>query len=191
MKNGFLRFLENTAPLSDGLKEALQESLKGPYPIKKGTILLREGEISTTAYFIIQGMARMYYKVNNKEVTSRFIPEDSIAIPYYSFLSQQPSYESMDVLETSQVLSINRLDFENLYEQYPELHNLMRQQLAKALIQSDERGMMIRKLQAKERYEVLLKKYPDIFLRASVEQIATFLGIRRETLARIRTQSRV
>ncbi|WP_210466437.1 Crp/Fnr family transcriptional regulator [Rufibacter roseolus] len=190
MHKSIIRFLERITPISQKLEKALHDCLRGPYLLKKGTVLLREGEVSNTAYFIVQGMARMYYLVNNKDVTSRFLPENSIAVPYYSFFTQQPSYEAMDIIETSQVLSISRPDLENLYEHYPELHIVLHQQLAKALIQSDERGMMIRKMAAKDRYEALLTKFPNIFLRASVEQIASFLGIRRETLTRIRSSQR-
>ncbi|ALI99593.1 Crp/Fnr family transcriptional regulator [Rufibacter tibetensis] len=187
MKEKFIRYLEQVTPISNGLKEDLKAQICGPYTFKKGTLLLREGDISENAYFIVRGMARMYYTIKDKEITSRFIPENSIAIPYYSYFTQHPSYESMDLVEPSQVLCICRADFESLYERHPELHNLIRQQLAKALIHSDERAMMIRKLSAKERYEALLENFPSIFLRASVQQIASFLGLSRETLTRIRS----
>ncbi|MGV3539451.1 MAG: Crp/Fnr family transcriptional regulator [Rufibacter sp.] len=180
-------YLQTIAPISEGLKKALEQCLSEPYPVKKGAILLREGEISDRAYFVVKGMLRLYYTVNRKQVTSRFLPEYSTVIPYYSYFSQKPSYESLDVLEDSVVMSVTRVAFEGLYEPFPELHNLMRQQLAKSIVWSDERSMMLRKLSAKERLDALLQKFPDIFLRASVEQIASFLGVTRETLSRIRS----
>ncbi|WP_066836974.1 Crp/Fnr family transcriptional regulator [Rufibacter ruber] len=187
MGNIYTNYLETLAPISEGLKEALVQCMVGPYPVKKGTILLREGEVSDRAYFVVKGMLRLYYTVKKKQVTSRFLPEYSTVIPYYSYFSQQPSYESLDVLEDSELIMVTRADFEGLYAFFPELHNLMRQQLAKSVVWSDERSMMLRKLSAKERLEALLQKFPDIFLRASVEQIASFLGVSRETLSRIRS----
>jgi len=172
------------------LKEALLCCLQGPFPVKKGTVLLRQGEVCGTLYFVAKGMARSFYKVNGKEVTSHFFPEDALALLYCSYWTQKPSQESLDVLENSLLFSISRSEFEDLYNSFPELHHLMRRQLEEALMQSEERTMMIRKLTAKERYEALLTKFPGIFLRASVDQIASFLGLSRETLSRLRSQEK-
>ena len=44
---------------------------------KKGTILLREGEISTEAYFVLEGCVRQYYLVDGEEKTSNFLPKNN------------------------------------------------------------------------------------------------------------------
>lgn len=182
----FIQTLEQIAPLSDGLKKAFKKGFK-KVEIKKGQILLSEGEVCSNAYFMVNGLARLYYLIKGKEVTNRFILPKSVAISYYSFFSQKPSFEYIDVLSDSRALVISKQEMDKIYLDFPELHKIMQGMLQQSHIESEERAMILRKLSAKEKYSIMRSKFPEVFNSASTEQIATFLGVTRETLSRIRS----
>jgi CRP-like cAMP-binding protein len=186
MSRAFISLIEQVAPLSSGLREKLEKVLV-IRNLERGAILLHEGEICNTAYFLVKGTARLYYKIKDKEITNRFLVGGMVAISYYSYFAQKPSFENLHLLEDCTFEVTSREVFESLYVQFPELHNIMRLILERGYIESEERAMILRRLSAKERYEILLTKFPHIFQKASTEQIASFLGISRETLSRIRS----
>lgn len=181
-----INYLENITPLGDGIKEAFRQRFRR-IECKKGTILLKEGEVCRTGYFVVKGMARLYYIFKDKEISSRFIDVNSIAVSYFSFFTQKPSFEYLDVLEDSVLLAIEHDELNSIYEEFPEFYRTAKIILEKAHIASEERSMILRKLPARERYKIMFKRWPEIFQKASTEQIASYLGITRETLCRIRS----
>ena len=182
----FLEALEQVALLSEGIKAAFANALE-EVCYKRGTVLLKKGEPCKTAYFMVNGMARLFYLSDESEVTNRFIGPKGVAISYYSYFSQKPSFEYIDLLEDSTLLAITKKDLSGIYLSFPELHKIMQAKLEQLHIESEERAMVLRMLSAKEKYAWMKERYPAIFQKASVEQIATFLGMSRETLSRIRS----
>lgn len=187
MALSFITYLEYIAPLSEGLKKAMESHFE-VVQIPKGTVLLREEEVCQTAYFIVSGTARLYYRNGDREITSRFLERGTIAISYYSYFSQRPSFETLHLLEDCTMEMVRRDDFEGLYVRFPELHNIMRLVLEKAYIITEERALILRSLPAKDRFRIMQEKFPRVFQIASTDQIASFLGLTRETLSRMRSE---
>ena len=182
----FINVLERVTRLSQGIKKAFHSAFKEVH-YKRGTILLKEGKKCDTAYFMVTGIARLYYYVDGREITNRFIEINGVAISYYSFFSKKPSFEYIDLVEDSTMLSIKRTDLDKIYSDFPELHKVMQVMLQQSHVESEERAMILRRLSAKEKYAVMIERFPVIFLKATTEQLASFLGITRETLSRIRS----
>jgi CRP/FNR family transcriptional regulator, anaerobic regulatory protein len=182
----FIDVLERVARLSDGIKKAFNGSFK-EVQFRRGTILLKEGKKCDTAYFMVKGIARLYYIIDGREITNRFIEINGVAISYYSFFSKKPSFEYIDLVEDCTMLAIKRADLDKIYIDFPELHKVMQVMLQQSHVESEERAMILRRLSAKEKYAVMIERFPSIFQKATTEQIASFLGITRETLSRIRS----
>lgn len=188
MALAFIDFLEQIGPLSDELKNAMEEHFQ-LVKIPKGTVLLKEKEICQTAYFIVSGTCRLYYRNGHREITSRFLERGNIAISYYSYFSQRPSFETLHLLEDCTMEMVRRENFESLYVRFPELHNLMRLVLERAYIITEERALILRSMPAKDRFRIMQERFPNVFQIASTDQIASFLGITRETLSRVRSEN--
>lgn len=152
---------------------------------KKGTQLLREGQVCDTGFHIVKGMLRVFYIVGGKEVTSRFAEEGDACISYESFYTQTPSHEYIDVIDEATITMIPYAELQDIYEKYPEMNRLMRVGMEQSHIKSEIRARIIRSLPAHERYLEMKKLYPNVFHKATTEQIASMLGIQRETLSRI------
>ena len=174
--------------ISDPAKEILAEILI-PIKPKRGTRLLKEGEICKHMYFVTKGFARGYFYQNGKDITSWFAMENDIATPFYSFISQKPSYESVEIMEDSVLYAVNYENLQNLYRQFPEFNKLGRILTEKYYVELMARTMSFQFQTATERYHELFSQQPKLFQRAPLGPIASYLGISQETLSRIRTKA--
>jgi len=127
-----------------------------------------------------------YYTKEGKECTSWFMGQGDIMISIYSFLTQQPAAESIEILEHSVIQSMSWTDLQAIYADFKEFNYIGRIVTEKYYIQSEERSILLRTLSARERYELLLKSHPGILKKASMGQVASYLGISPETLSRVR-----
>jgi CRP-like cAMP-binding protein len=156
--------------------------------LPKGTHLVTMGEIADKLFFIGKGLVRCYYYVDGKEVTSWVAAEGDIALSTQSFLKQESSFENIELLEDSQLLFISYPDLQRLYSKYPVMNTVGRILTEKYLIVFDERIRSLRMLNAEERYYRFCLQYPDICERTPLKHIASYLGLSRFTLSRLRGQ---
>jgi CRP/FNR family transcriptional regulator, anaerobic regulatory protein len=156
--------------------------------LKKGTLLLKEGDICQHLYYLSEGFARGFFYQNGKDITAWFAFENDIATPLYSFVSKKPSYESIEILEDSVLYTISYENLQYLYHQYPESNFIGRIITEKYYVELMARTMAFQFQSATERYIQLLNHQPQLLQRASLGQIASYLGISQETLSRIRTK---
>ena len=185
--NSLLQTINNINILSAGLQERIKHYLiEESFP--KKTLLLKEGQVSQRIYFIKKGFIRAYYHKENEKFTSWFMGDGEIIISVYSFFSRKPSFEYIEILEDSILQSINWDQLQSLYNDFPEFNLTGRLITEQYYIRSEERVINLQTLSARQRYENLLNTYPGILQKASLGQIASSLGVKQETLSRIRGQ---
>ena len=114
--------------------------------------------------------------------------DGDIIVSVYSFFSRQPSFENIEILEDATLQSINWDQLQSLYKNYPEFNETGRLITENYYIKSEERVINLQTLTARQRYDQLLSTYPGILQKASLGQIASYLGIKQETLSRIRAR---
>ncbi|MFC0514598.1 Crp/Fnr family transcriptional regulator [Mucilaginibacter angelicae] len=185
------QILTMIAPLSGALRKRFEDFIiKKEY--KKKHLLLREGEVSRRIYFIASGSARAYHlDRDGREHTSWFMTKYDLMISVYSFYTQQPAMEYIELLEDTVLLSMTWDQLQIIYAEFPEYNFHGRLVTEKYYIMSEERAILLRNKHPAERYKLLLQKHPDITQRASLGQIASFLGITLETLSRIRARKEI
>ena len=167
-------------PLSAALDRRFRESIREEI-LPKRTLLLREGETSRRIYFINKGFARAYYVTRQgRECTSWFMGQGDLMISVYSFYTQKPAAENIELLS----ISWNQL--QGIYADFPEYNYTGRLVTEKYYMLSEKRTILLRTLSARERYERLLQLHPGITQKASLGQIASYLGMTQETLSRVR-----
>lgn len=183
----FLKNAQQIHPLSSELIEHLAKVVN-VHNLPNGHLLLKEGDTSKNIYFIEQGFARCYYMKDGKEVTQWFMGTGDAMISVFSFFNQVPSQEYIELLEDSVLLSCSYQNLQEIYRKFKEFNVIGRVLTEKYYMQSEERAIVLRSLNAQERYEDLLKKHPEILRKASLKHISSYLGIAPETLSRIRAK---
>ena len=149
--------------------------------------LVREGQMADYIWFIESGSIRIYYKKDDREITEWLALDGQFFLSINSFFSRIPSRLIIHTLEPSQLWGIHYNDFMRLADEHHEIEKLLRKMVTGSLILSQERMESIQFETALQRYHRLLDNAPGIVQRVPMQYIASFLGITKETLSRIRS----
>lgn len=152
----------------------------------KGEILVRLGQIPKYFYFIEQGLARVYYEKNNKDITDYFAIDGQFIGALPALFLESPSHKAIEVLEESVIQFFDYRAWEQLCLRHHDLETAARKLAIYAMLQGQQRMESIRFLSARERYHELEKLYPGITNRAPLKHIASYLGTTQVSLSRIR-----
>ncbi len=156
--------------------------------IKKGEFLVREGQICNKIAFIHEGLFRIYNLKEGIEINTCFCKENSITSSFNSFIHQIPSNESIQSLEDSVIVTLSSANLINLYKESTIWQNIRLLLTEKECLRLSDRANSLSFESALEKYKNLIKYQPEIIQRVSIQHIASYLGISRETLSRIRSQ---
>lgn len=180
-----LNYIGNYTRVSTELAKDLQEVVETD-GYSKGHLLLNEGRVCYRLYFLVKGTARTFYYQDGKDLTSWIYPEQIPFTSWSSFLSREPSFEYIEILEDAIVESISSDQLGSLYEKYPKFERFGRRLVEEQLRFLDQfyKGYMF--MTAREKYDLLNAFFPDVTLRVNLGHIASFLGVSQETLSRIR-----
>jgi CRP-like cAMP-binding protein len=174
-------------PISNELEKAIIAASK-EISVPKNTILIKEGERCRNLFFIKKGLLRGFYYDQGKEITHWFTKEEEFGTSFYSFITNEPSSETIETLEDCELVQIAHADLQKLYSDFPETERIGRIITETYYIDLEERFLNIQFKSAKERYQNLIAKNTSLIQRAPLGQIATYLGITQETLSRVRAE---
>lgn len=152
------------------------------------TILLQEGEISRTMFFIEKGCLRTWVNNDGREITTQFFFEGDKVSSIESFRTNQLSLYSIESLEPCILQTISQQDFQNVLENLPEIKEEMQEHLFRRLLQSQKIFYSYLKNTPQQRYQELIEEYPHIIQRIPQHYIASYLGITSVSLSRIRNR---
>jgi CRP-like cAMP-binding protein len=161
-----------------------------PKKLRKKQYLLQEGDVCKYQAFVEKGILRSY-TIDDKgnEHILQFASEGWWIADLSSFLTGEPSVFNMDCLENAELLLISKPSWELLLQKIPKLEHYFRIIIQNHLVTTQKRLLQSLSEQAAERYRRFTKTYPDCVQRVPQHMIASYLGISRETLSRIRKQS--
>ncbi len=152
------------------------------------TILLQEGEISRTMFFVEKGCLRTWVNNDGKEITTQFFFEGDKVSSIESFRANLPSLYSIESLEPCILLTITQTDFLDALENSHEIKEEIQEHLFKRLLQSQKTFYSYLKNSPQQRYRELIEEYPHIIKRVPQHYIASYLGITSVSLSRIRNR---
>lgn len=184
MENELIKCISKYVEITEELEKALIESafIKS---FKKGTILLKEGDISNECYFILKGCIRSYYLKDGEEQTTEFYTEEQ-AVTLSCYGKKNPSEVCLECIEDT-IASVGTPGLETkMFQKYPQLESLARVMGDIMMTKSQDTFAVFKMASPEERYMNLLKNRPDLLQRAPQHQIASYLGIKPESLSRIR-----
>jgi len=172
--------------LEDSIIELLSEH-SNYIKHSKGTKLIFEGKRHHYFYFIVYGSVKSYYLKDSKEVCMWFAFENEMVATIKTFAGEV-SNETIELLEDSELIQINTEKFKNIAETNLSVSHLITQLITEHALFLEDRLYQLQFMSSKERYENLIETAPYLQQRLSVTDTASFLGVSRETLSRIRAQ---
>jgi CRP-like cAMP-binding protein len=178
-----------TTPLT-GDEIDLIQSFYVAKKFRKSQYFLQEGEICKYTSFIVRGAMRQYGvdEKGEEHIINLFI-ENWWASDRESLLNQTPSKYFIDAWEDTEVLQVKKTDFTYLVDHIPALTECIKKLESNFAIASQRRLSAAISLSAEERYYELEKAYPEFLQRFPQHILASYLGINRETLSRIRSRA--
>jgi len=183
-----LQLLGTVTPLSADFQQRIQDQLLTE-KLPGRHLLLRPGETSRRIYFIRKGLLRSYgIDRNGKQSTNWFISQGELMISVCSFFNQKPAEEYIEVLSEATLQSLSWNQLNSFYADFPESNLIGRILIQKYYTLSEQRSTLMRTYNPLERYHALLEQHPKIEQQTTQTNIATYLGLSRETLSRMKTR---
>lgn len=154
------------------------------YP--KGHHVLEIGKIERDIYFISKGIVRAFTLVDGKEVTFWVGKEGATIVSMMGYVKNEPGYETMELMEDSELYVIKRAKLQQLYNEDIHIANWDRRFAETELLDAEVRVITLLLATATERYRDLLDNQSDLLQRLPLGCIASYLGITQVSLSRIR-----
>lgn len=185
--NSLRNYINTVTDFSDESWQVLQSFIT-PMHLKRNECLLREGEVCNAVYFIVKGFCKASHWVDGKEINTAFFKEHDFVTNIKSLRQQVPSGYDIKACEVMDVIRLDKQKLLQAYQVSPQIETFGRKILELMVSKQEEEADTFRLLSPKQRYEQFTKSYPDLLQRVSLTQLASYLGMSRETLSRIRAQ---
>ncbi|RZJ89257.1 MAG: Crp/Fnr family transcriptional regulator [Chryseobacterium sp.] len=184
--NYLLQVLGSITPLPGPFQDRVREqTLTETFKAKE--ILIRPGNTAQRIYFVKEGFLRAYFiDQKGNQCTTWFVSPGDLMISVYSFFSQQPAEEYIEVLQEATLQSLTWHQLQSYYADFPQGNLIGRVMTERYYILSEERSINLRIQSPEQRYLALLQRHPNIEQLTTTANIASHLGITRETLSRLR-----
>ncbi|CAL2076818.1 Crp/Fnr family transcriptional regulator [Tenacibaculum sp. 190524A02b] len=155
----------------------------------KNQYIVQQGDICRKVSFVLSGCTRVFFidKKGQEQIISFGIKDWWVA-DIGSFVTQQAADYNVQCLENTEVIQFSYNTIEELYEEIPKMERFFRKIIERSLVASQKRIVRGFSLTAKERYIYFKENYPEIEKRVPQYMVASYLGITREFLSKIRKE---
>ncbi|MCU0394987.1 MAG: Crp/Fnr family transcriptional regulator [Chitinophagaceae bacterium] len=154
--------------------------------VPKGKHLLRQGVVCPYMFLLVKGVMRSYIMEGKNEITTWITSENELISSISSVFDQRPSQENIQALEDCAMIGLPYDDLETAYQKFIEVNIPARKILQILYRQAEERAYITRLTKASSRYAYYAERNPEILSRVPLKHIASFLGMKMETLSRLR-----
>ena len=185
MKSEIVQLLEGALELNEEEAKAITDCI----PIKtfeKGHVLLREGQVSNESHFCIKGLVRKYYLVDGEEKTTEFYIEKDAISSLQSYNLKIPSNHYLECIEDCRLAILSRDKEQELFERVPAFESICRVSVEEELGAYQDKLAQFMISSPEKRYLDLMENRPDLLQRVPQYHLASYLGVKPESLSRIR-----
>lgn len=160
-----------------------------PVSFPKNHIIEEEGKTPRYLYFIVKGFMRLfYYDEQGDEVTTAIASPHSFLTSYLEFIHEKPSTQNLECITETELFRIERKKLAELIDQNARFRQFSLIIFQQAMADSQQRANNLATLTAEFRYKKLMDEQPEIIQNVPVQYIASYLGIKPQSLSRIRKQ---
>lgn len=155
--------------------------------VKKGTVLLKEGQFSKDAYFVLKGCIRVFYMIDGEEKTTAFYTEmEGITPP--CVLNDSASEYYIACVEDTVLTMANPNMEEEIFSKFPKFESLCRKLSEELIVKQQLDFDLFKTSSPEQRYNNLLEQRPDLIQRVPQYQLASYLGIKPQSLSRLKAR---
>lgn len=168
------------------LKETLNKHCKY-VELKKGTVIVSEGDFLTDVYYLFSGSVKFTQSMENTVYVNRLLSEGNFITSVSSFFNSQPADVKIETLEKCRAFKISKSGLAEIYKgplstDYSEFIAKINEEV----LNFEKNKSTLLYSNAKSKFELLNIFFPGIFSRFQIKLIASFAGMKPETMSRIR-----
>lgn len=185
MEHKLLSHFLKISPLTDEEKEAILDNML-TRTYQKGDYLLRAGQISTETYFVLEGLVREYVEVEGEEKTINFFTEDQWVISLNSFGEEAAATHNWVCAEDCTLVVGNEENAQELFTKFPGFETISRAIMESIMAEQKQALTTYLTASPENRYLKLITSRPSLMQRVPQYQLASYIGVKPESLSRIR-----
>jgi CRP-like cAMP-binding protein len=185
--NPIRNYLSNFVPLSDEEWNDFNLCLAKDVVPKK-TMIIKEGQRCDFIAFVVGGIFKFYHVKEGEEKITAFFSVGDVVTNYRSFLTGNPSEHYIEAISDSTIFKITRNDLLSLYEKHRNFDRLGRLIAENVYLDITKRLDSFLNLSPENRYKELLNRNSRLLHEVPQYMIASYLGVKPETLSRIRAK---
>ena len=156
---------------------------------RKRQYFLQEGDVCRYQAYVVKGLLRSYtVDAKGSEHILQFASEGWWMADLSSYLTNEPSFLNIDALEDVELLLLTKPSWEQAMKEIPALEHYFRVIIQNHLVATQKRLLQSLAETAEEKYNRFLATYPECVQRLPQHMVASYVGVSRETLSRIRKQ---
>lgn len=186
-KQKFIAHLRQVSRVSPEAEEAILH-LSTLVAVKKNKNLQAIGRTCKTIYFVQEGIARIFYYKDDKDVTEYFAFENDLIIRAESLFTGKPSHKGIQAITDTTFIAIPANPLFDLFDKYHDIERLFRKIVEHSYVEAINRLESLQFYSAEERYKTLLENSPSVVRDIPLKFIASYLGITQVSLSRIRAK---
>ena len=188
MSDHFLNLFDSYVKLTDKDIELCKQHFEFK-SLPKNTIVEEENKVPKNLYFIINGFMRLfYYDDNRDEITTHIESHNRFITSFTNFIREVKSNENLACITNCEFYKIERSKLIELIDKNENFKNLSLVIFEQAAARTQIRANDLATLTADLRYKKLVEQQPEIIQNVPIQYIASYLGIKPQSLSRIRKQ---
>ena len=170
-------------------EESILGSLISYRKLLKGQYFLQQGDVCKFSGFVISGCTKTFYvDEEGQEHVVMFSIEDWWTSDMGSYITQKPADFNVQCLENTELIQFSYENQQEMMQEIPKLERFFRIIIERAFVASQKRIVRNMSMSAKDRYLLFRNEYPKIEQRIPQYLIASYLGITKEFLSKIKSQ---
>ena len=185
MSGKLIRKITSVQPLSPESEQRLLDRITLSH-LERNDRLLDEGKVCKAVYYLESGCVRSVMNVEGNEINLNFALDDSFTTNLKSLRNETPSEYTIQACEPSVIWRFDKNSLFELYNESPEIAGFGRNLLEQLLVEQEEHANLFKIKSPAERYRHILESNPLLLQKITLTQMASYIGISRETLSRIR-----
>jgi CRP-like cAMP-binding protein len=182
LEDGIKRFSRNLTDEDVSLLISCAEYRK----LKKGEIILKEGKLCRAFYLVEKGYLRTYSTKDDTDINLNFTFEGEFTTNFKSIQLREGSEFNIEAGEPASVWVMDLDLMLKYFDGHVQINLFVRRLAVRILLASEEHSNLFKIYTPTERYRYIEKNNPKLLQRVSLSQLASYLGVTRETLSRIR-----
>ncbi|MCW3463848.1 Crp/Fnr family transcriptional regulator [Chitinophaga nivalis] len=176
-------------PAADNNWETFERILR-PVNFKAGDYLASSGKVADAIYYITEGIVRVFTRHQETEISMDFAFPGMFTTSYASLITQTPAVVNLQAVTAVSGYAFYYPDLQQLYQVSHAAERTGRIIAEQQYLRKYRRELSFLQHSAQERYMQLLEEYPAVVQHIPIKQIASYLGIKPESLSRIRKNLR-